>query len=124
MKEEQQIFHVERTTIEAYFQPSLMDKYRPPSRGGNTKARHQHVIKIAGQTYSFLAAGARKWVLKNDTVSFDWKWDQSGKYRNVVPETIKTWDKNGDSISRGDFDWKPMRSASTRMPGSRRERRD
>lgn len=53
---------VESAKIEKYA-AYLKDKYRPPSRGGNTGAWHQHVMTIEGETYSFLARGARKWVL-------------------------------------------------------------
>lgn len=102
----------------------LQDKSRPPSKGGNTQARHLHVITVDGLTYSFLAAGARKWVFSTDTVSFEWKWDVTGKYRNIIPETVKAVDKNGNIVSRGDYDWKPLRTANARMPVSRREQRD
>lgn len=116
-------FHIERATVEVY-RTFLVDKYRPPSKGGNTSARHQHRIQIAGVTYSFLAAGTKKWVFKNETISFDWQWDSTGKYRNLIPESVKTWDKNGLLVKRGVFDWKPMRTADARMPASRREQRD
>lgn len=114
---------IENTKVQKY-QTFLQDKYRPPSKGGNTQARHLHVITIDGLTYSFRAAGARKWVFKNDTVSFDWQWDSTEKYRNAIPESIQTMDKNGKKVSRGDFDWKPLRTADTRLPASRREQRD
>jgi hypothetical protein len=114
---------VENARVSKYF-AILKDKHRPPSKGGNTQARHLHVITIDGLTYSFLAAGARKWVFSSDTVSFEWQWDASGQYRNIIPETMKTIDKNGNVVSRGNFDWKPLRTADARMPASRREQRD
>src|SRR3954469_3977213 len=75
----------------------------PPAQQGRNQSRHRHVITIAGETYSFFAAGARKWVFKSDTVSFDWEWDVTGKYRNVTPESVTTWNKDGVRVSRGDF---------------------
>lgn len=29
----------------------LVEHYRPPSRGGNTNALHEHVLKINGELY-------------------------------------------------------------------------
>lgn len=72
----------------------LMDKYRPPSRGGNTRAWHQHALTIDGERFTFLALGARKWVYSRDTVSFDWAWDESGHYRNVDTASVMTWDSS------------------------------
>jgi hypothetical protein len=114
---------IENAKVQKY-QAFLQDKSRPPSKGGNTQARHLHVITIDGLTYSFRAAGGRKWVFSSDTVSFDWEWDASQKYRNIAPASVRTVDKKGNSVSRGDFDWKPLRTADARLPGSRREQRD
>jgi hypothetical protein len=114
---------VDNAKVQKY-QAILQDKYRPPSKGGNTQARHLHVITINGLTYSFRAAGARKWVFSSDTVSFVWEWDPTQKYRNVVPESMRTVDKKGSPVRRGDFDWKPLRTVNVRLPGSRREQRD
>jgi hypothetical protein len=114
---------VERATVEQY-RTFLKDKHRPPSKGGNTRAWHLHVLKIAGETYSFLALGARKWVFAGDTITFDWEWDQSSKYRNIVQDSMTTWDKNGKPVARGDRGSKPWRIAETRLPVSRREWRD
>jgi hypothetical protein len=50
---------IEKAIVEHYA-AYLKDKYRPPSRGGNTRAWHQHVLRINGETYAFLALGARK----------------------------------------------------------------
>lgn len=114
---------VEAAIVEHYG-TYLKDKYRPPSKGGNTGAWHQHVMTIGKEKYSFLARGARKWVFATDRVSFDWEWDESRQYRNVKPETVVTSDKNGAPITRGDRSWKPWRTAEARMPVSRREFRD
>lgn len=109
--------------FESYF-ANLVEPYRPPSRGGNTKAHHQHAIIIGGERYSFLALGSRKWAYITDTVSFDWEWDGSKKHRNIKPETFVAKDKGGNVMIRGHRDTKKWRTASTRMPGSRREQRD
>jgi hypothetical protein len=102
----------------------LREKSRPPSRGGNTKALHVHVLTIGGQTYSFLALGSQQWVYKTDTVSFDYE-IKDGKYRNVVKETIRVLDKNGNPVTRGNRGFKKtLRTATTRAPVSRREWRD
>ena len=102
----------------------LKDKYRPPSKGGNTGAWHQHVLTIGGEKYSFLARGSRKWVFATDLVSFDWDWDESKQYRNANPETIVTKNAAGALVLRGERTTKPWRTAETRMPASKREQRD
>ena len=40
----------------------LAEPSRPPSKGGNTRAWHQHFLEVGGQSYSFLALGAKKWI--------------------------------------------------------------
>lgn len=102
----------------------LNEPSRPPSRGGNTRAWHSHVLTIDGERYSFFALGARKWVYATDTISFDWHWDATRKYRNILVETINVWDKNGKPVVRGLRGSKPRRTAEARLPVSRREARD
>ncbi len=114
---------VEHATVDIY-RAFLKDKHRPPSKGGNTRARHSHVLTIAGETYSFLAIGAKKWVFAGDTVSFDWEWDPTHKYRNINEATVETRNAKGDSIARGLRGGKRWRTAEARMPASRREQRD
>jgi hypothetical protein len=114
---------VEHAKVEKY-DAYLKDLSRPPSKGGNTQARHLHVLTINGERYSFLAAGTKRWAYKSDTISFDWQWDKTGKYRNIAPESVTAWDGKGNKVARGNFDWKPLRTAPARLPGSRRERRD
>ena len=114
---------VEKAKFEVY-KAFLKDKTRPPSRGGNTRAWHQHCLTIGGEVYSFLALGSKQWVFKDDTVSFEWDWDNTGKYRNIKSETIQTWDKNGQLVVRGERGTKPWRTADTRLPCSRREAAD
>ncbi|WP_051960688.1 hypothetical protein [Devosia riboflavina] len=74
----------------------MKDKSRPPSRGGNKRAWHQHVITIAGEKYSFLAPWSGKFVYSGETVSFDWDWDQTGKYRNIDGRTLVAWNSSGE----------------------------
>jgi hypothetical protein len=102
----------------------LNEPYRPPSRGGNTGAWHQHAIKIDGERYSFEALGSKKWVFARDTVSFDWEWDASGKYRNILDATIQVRDKAGKPVTRGERGSKPRRTASSRAPGRSSELKD
>ena len=102
----------------------LVDKYRPPSKGGNTRAWHRHAFQVGEDWYSFLALGAKKWIFVSDTVGFEWSWDDSGKFRNVDPGTIKTTDKGGNVVVRGERGSKKWRSAPARIPASRREQRD
>lgn len=111
------------TKVENY-RAILKDKYRPPSKGGNTRAWHQHSFEIDGERYSFLALGKKRWIFANDTVTFKWAWDESGQYRNVDRATIQAIDKNGNKVERGERGDKPWRTADTRLPGSRREARD
>jgi len=114
---------VERVTVEKYG-AYLQESYRPPSRGGNTRAWHSHVLTIGGERYSFLTLGAKKWVYAHDSVSFDWNWDETKKYRNIDPDTIQVWDKHGIAVQRGERGTKKWRTAPARMPASRREQRD
>ena len=98
----------------------LHEPSRPPSRGGNTRALHQHVIHIAGERYSFMALGSQRWVFKNDRVFFDY--ELNGPYRNILKETLVTVDANGKSVVRGNRGFKrQLRTALARLPGSRRE---
>lgn len=108
--------------IDVYF-TVLKEKSRPPSKGGNTKALHAHHIKIDGKIYSFLAFGSKKWVFKTDRVSFEF--EMNGEYRNILRESISTTDSNGNVVVRGLRGFsKPLRTADTRLPASRRESRD
>jgi hypothetical protein len=84
----------------------LYEPSRPPSRGGDTRALHQHVIHIAGERYSFMALGARRWVFKTDRVSFDYEFN--GPYRNILKKTLVTVDANGKSVVRGNRGFKPQ----------------
>ncbi len=102
----------------------LVDKYRPPSRGGNTRAWHRHSIEVDGNTYSFLALGSKKWIFVNDTVEFDWEWSECNKFQNIVPSSVTTRDKDGNTVVRGERGGKKWRTSSTRLPASRREQRD
>ena len=110
---------IEQASIEDY-QKYLVEKSRPPSKGGNTKALHSHVLVIDGEKYSFQALGSQQWVFKNDLVSFGY--ELKGQYKNIIKETMVTFDKAGKEIVRGNRDFKKqLRTADTRMPVSRRE---
>ena len=61
---------VERATVQNY-RTVLTDKYRPPSKGGNTRAWHRHSLTINDESYSFWALGAKRWVYASDTVTFE-----------------------------------------------------
>ena len=99
----------------------LIEPSRPPSKGGNTRALHRHRLTIGGEHYSFLALGTRKWVFATDRVSFDFVTTPEG-YRNIQSWTLRAFDKNGKAVTRGIRGTKPkLRTAATRMPGSRRE---
>lgn len=110
---------IENAKIEDY-QKYLQEKSRPPSKGGNTKALHSHVLVIDGEKYSFLALGSQQWVFKTDLVSFEY--ELNGQYRNIEKETLVTVDKSGSQVVRGNRGFKKqLRTADTRMPVSRRE---
>ncbi|MAX32369.1 MAG: hypothetical protein CME72_04785 [Halomonadaceae bacterium] len=109
----------EKAKIEDY-QKYLNEKSRPPSKGGNTKALHSHVLVIDGEKYGFLAVGSQQWVFKTDLVSFEY--EMNGQYKNIKKETLVTVDKNGKEVVRGNRGFKKhLRTAHTRMPVSRRE---
>lgn len=111
---------VEKAEVEHYA-AYLKDKSRPPSRGGNRGAWHQHVLTVGGETYSFLAPWSGKFVYKGEAVSFDWEWDASGKYRNVDLASVVAFKPNGEQLRRGDRGNKKWRTANTRPPGRRSE---
>lgn len=101
----------------------LREKYRPPSKGGNTSALHSHVLYIDGEKYSFLALGSQQWVYKSDTVSF--KFEIKNDYKNILRETLVVIDSSGNHVLRGNRGYKTqLRTSDARMPVSRREQRD
>jgi len=114
---------VEKQSFEEYG-VYLQDKYRPPSRGGNKRAWHSHVITVGGERYSFLAPWGGKFVYKGETVSFDWAWDETKQYRNIDRATVVAWSKSGEPVIRGDRGDKKWRTADTRMPVRRSEWND
>jgi len=115
---------VQRTAITDY-KATLREPSRPPSKGGNTGTLHRHDINVDGVWYSFLALDSQKWVFASDTVTFDWAWDPSQKYRNILRETIRVWDKKGSPVVRGNRGSKPkLRTAQTRLPPWRSEWKD
>lgn len=119
---EKKMPEIQNRKIEAY-RTYLKEPSRPPSKGGNTRALHSHVLVIDGQNYSFLALGSQQWVFKADTVSFTF--EVSNGYNNISTETLITRNPNGQSIVRGNREYKAtLRTAVSRMPGSRREQRD
>lgn len=108
--------------IESY-KVFLKEHSRPPSRGGNTKALHAHVLEIEGERYSFLAFGSQQWVFKADTVTFEFEVTADG-YKNVLTDTLRTADHKGNVVVRGSRGTKRLRTAPSRLPSSRREQRD
>ena len=114
---------VERAQIEDY-KSYLQEPRRPPSKGGNTRAWHGHVVTIDGEKFSFRALGTKQWVFKSDKISFDWEWDTTHAYRNISLGSIQVWDKNGEPVTRGERGSKKLRTAPARLPASRREQRD
>lgn len=104
------------------YKASLFEHHRPPSKGGNTRALHVHVLYLGDESYSFFAMGAKKWVFAADTVSFKYLVTEKG-YRNILRDTLVARDKDGKPVVRGLREHKRvLRSAPTRLPGSRRER--
>jgi hypothetical protein len=101
----------------------LTEKSRPPSKGGNTKARHSHAIFIDNVKYTFLAFGSQQWVFKADTVSFEYD-VVDNKYNNIKNETLVTVDKSGIEVVRGNRATKKLRTADTRLPARRSEWKD
>ncbi|MCZ4292054.1 hypothetical protein [Hoeflea alexandrii] len=111
---------IEKADLENYG-VYLKDKSRPPSRGGNKRAWYQHVMVISGEKYSFLAAWSGKFVFKGETVSFDWEWDETHKYRNADAASVLAWTADGKQRRRGERGSKIWRTADTRPPGRRSE---
>lgn len=102
----------------------LVENYRPPSKGGNTSALHIHWFKHDDHSYSFFALGTKKWIFAGDTVSFQYTTTPEG-YRNILRESLIVRDKDGKVVVRGNRGYKKtLRTATTRLPVSRREARD
>jgi hypothetical protein len=114
---------VKNAKIEDY-RKFLLELSRSPSRGGNGRAWHSHQIIIGGEKYSWKGLGFRQWIYRGDTVIFEWEFDATGKYRNINPDTIQVTDKFGKAVIRGERGTKQWRTASQRLPASRREQRD
>jgi len=114
---------VERAEVEHYG-IYLKDKSRPPSRGGNKRAWHQHVLTISGEKYSFLAPWSGKFAHKGETVSFEWEWDKSDTHRNTDVGSLVAYAKSGEEIRRGERGNKPWRTADNRLPARRSEWKD
>lgn len=113
---------LENKTVSAYGK-FLRENHRPPSRGGNTRALHSHVLEIEGEKYSFLALGSQQWVFKSDSVSFEY--EVKDGYKNIFKETLVTLDRFGRTVVRGNRVFKKrLRTATARMPASHREQRD
>lgn len=91
---------VENVQIEKYV-TLFKYKYCPLVPNEYTGLWYQHRLIIDNEVYSFLALGAQRWVFKQDTVSFEWDWDKTGKYRNIKATTLQTSNKNGKEIVRG-----------------------
>lgn len=101
----------------------LAEPHRPPSKGGNTTALHAHVLTIEGERYSFHALGSQQWAYKTDSISF--QFEVKDGYKNILKDTFAAFTKNGEPIVRGNRGFKSkLRTASSRMPASRREQRD
>lgn len=115
---------IEATKVTGYT-TALREPGRPPSKGGNASALHGHRIQIDGVWYSFLALGQQKWVFASDTVAFEWTWDSTQKYRNIMKDSIRTWDRRGAAVVRGNRGSKPtLRTTQTRLPARRSEWKD
>ena len=102
--------HVENAVVTKYVK-HLIEGSRPPSRSGNGKAHHVHVLTIADDTYSFRALGRKQWVFKHDTVTFDWEHHPSTGRRYIDEDTILVFDKNGRPVHRGIRGTKKWRSS-------------
>ena len=117
------ILRLENVQISDY-KTFLVEYSRPPSKGGNTSAMHAHTIWVGDRKFSFWARGARKFIFKTDEASFDYYETEDG-YLNILPRSIICRDAKGKIAHRGDRRSKAkLRSAPTRMPGSRRERKN
>jgi hypothetical protein len=104
------------------YQKFLKEKSRPPSKGGNTKALHSHLIIINGEKYSFLSLGSQQWAFKSDKISFEYELKDG--YKNIITETFVTISSSGEPVIRGNRGSKKyFRTADTRSPASRREQR-
>lgn len=100
----------------AEYKAYLNEHHRSKSKKGNSKAEHRHSFSIEGVTYSFFAPGWVQWAHVSDRISFNWKYDKTGKWRNIVRDTIKVIDKDGKPVTRGSRDFtKPKRTAPYKM---------
>ena len=60
-----------------------------------------HRITIGGEVYSFVAPLRRRWVYKNDTISFDWELDSDTGQRRIDCDTVAVLNKDGIPIKHG-----------------------
>jgi hypothetical protein len=83
----------------------------------NAKAKYAHSFTIEGERYRFFARGWEQLAFVTDRIWFNWKSDQSGQYRNILPESIRLVDKEGKRRRRGNAikgNFPEQKSASTR----------
>lgn len=110
--------YIESRSIDEYAAPRLCEPSRPPSRGGNGKALHRHAFRIDSTWYSFFAAGSKKWIFKNDVVSFQFETvEKDGRvFNNVKLDTLHVVDSKGIKTTRGGGIYsKKLRTAVTRL---------
>jgi hypothetical protein len=106
------------------YKTGLIELSRPPSKGGNGHALHVHSFSVDSDRYSFCAIGFRQLAYVTDLVSFSYYLDTEGR-RKILKSTLRTVDKSGKSVKRGNRGTKrTLRTATTRLPARRREWKD
>ena len=115
-------FEIKDAELEEY-KVYLQEPSRPPSQGGNKKAKHLHVLTVNGARYSFFAFGRPQWAHKGDRLSF--QYEVNGPHRNILLDTFQTVNSKRQPVVRGVRDFtKKERTVATRLPARRRERLD
>jgi hypothetical protein len=84
----------------ADYRTSLIEAYRPPTKGGYATALHLHHFRVGEEEFYFIARGMKKLIFKDDRVSFSYKVDAQGGLK-LLRKSLRTLDAKGNHVKRG-----------------------
>lgn len=84
----------------ADYRTTLIEAYRPPTKGGYATALHLHSFCVGAEDFYFIARGMKKLIFKDDRVSFNFKIDEQGG-RKLLRKSLRTLDAKGNHVKRG-----------------------
>jgi hypothetical protein len=79
---------------------TLMEAYRPQTKGSYAGALHLHSFNVDKQRYYFVSRGAKKWIFKDDRIRFSFVKMPTGD-RKILKKSLQTLDAKGNHVKRG-----------------------